>query len=133
MTQMNAWTIRHHLELPREAVRSRLDLTMGLIRTLLSKYPLPPRVSAGLFRVFPEIGGVGFQRGVLDAAGRRGDAFTSLSGDGKVREQIIVDSHTYHYLGSAFTDVKTGRPVERDALLNTAVVDRPWQQPSSGG
>jgi hypothetical protein len=136
INQMRAGYLRRHPDgkffasLP---VQTRLDRTMSLIRTLFAKYPLPPRVSAGLFRVFPKIDGVGFQRGVLDAAGRRGDAFTSLSGDGKFREQIIVDSLTYHYLGSAFIDVKTGRPLDRDALLKTAVVDKPWQQPSSGG
>ena len=134
MAQMAAWESRHHLKVPREtAMESRLDLTMRLMESLVSDYPLPPRVSAGLFRAFPKINGVGFQSGVLDAAGRRGDAFTSLSGSGKYRRQIIIDSRTYHYLGSAFIDVKKGAPVHLGALLETAVVDRPWQRPSSGG
>jgi hypothetical protein len=114
-------------------LQSRLDLTISLMGSLVSDYPLPPRVGAGLFRVFPKIDGVGFQPGVLDAAGRRGDAFTCLSGSGNYRQQIIIDSHTYHYLGSASIDVKTGKPVHLDALLQTAVVDKPWQEPSSGG
>jgi hypothetical protein len=127
---------RHHTNhflMTTGLLQSRLDLTMMLMGSLVSDYPLPSRVGAGLFRVFPKIDGVGFQRGVLDAAGRRGDAFTYLTGSGNYRGQIIIDSHTYHYLGSAFIDVKTGKPVHLDALLETAVVDKPWQEPSSGG
>jgi hypothetical protein len=73
---------RHHTKgflLASGLLRTRLDLTMRLMESLVSDYPLPSRVRAGL---------------------------------------------------SAFIDMKTGRPVQLTALLETAVVDKPWQQPS---
>ncbi|TDD76116.1 CU044_5270 family protein [Actinomadura rubrisoli] len=63
------------------------------------KDPSPPKLRAAIYRALPKIRGVVLQRGVQDAAGRRGVAFARVDEYGE-RASIILDPATYRYLGS---------------------------------
>ncbi|MGW4411318.1 CU044_5270 family protein [Nonomuraea sp. NPDC004702] len=111
------------------------------IYQLMGEQALPPRVRAALFRALSGIEGVQVTPDAVDAAGRRGVAF-SYTGDW-ARYDLILSPGDYRFLGTygvsvtdrAFTwtggsaDVPAGTPVTWTAQLGTGVVDEPGRRP----
>lgn len=99
--------------------------------------PLPPKLHAALFRSLPALHGVTLQRDAADVTGRKGIGF-ALTDDWE-RKVLIIDPHTYHYLGMydyAVKDhhragdpgtVKKGTYLIQRALLDSRIVDHPGQ------
>jgi hypothetical protein len=117
----------------------------GMLQTLM-----PAEVRASLFRALAKIPGVTVVQGATDAAGRRGVAFAraaAIEGPGSsdwLRLEIILDSHTYRYLGARHvvtrdhfvpnvgrhgTWFRKGQVLVSRAQLALAVVDGPCQRP----
>jgi hypothetical protein len=125
------------------------------IRGIMKDTAPPPRLQAALYRVLPKISGVTLQRDAIDAAGRHGIAFAIAVENGRDRDEIILDSGTYRYLGSRtiavrdYTEknvlkprvwtpgnsdgedahVKAGTVLDWSAQLAKAVVDKSGQRP----
>jgi hypothetical protein len=112
----------------------------------------PAEVRAALYQALAKIPGVTVVQGATDAAGRRGVAFVraaAIEGPGSsgwLRLEIILDSHTYRYLGarhvmtrdhlipdtpsgSKGTRFRTGQVLVSRAQLALAIVDAPCQRP----
>jgi hypothetical protein len=112
----------------------------------------PAEVRAALYQALAKIPGVTVVQGATDAAGRRGVAFVraaAIEGPGSsdwLRLEIILDSHTYRYLGarhvvtrdhfipdtpsgSKGTRFRKGQVLVSRAQLALAVVDAPCQRP----
>jgi hypothetical protein len=112
----------------------------------------PAEVRAALYQALAKIPGVTVVQGATDAAGRRGVAFSraaAIEGSGSsgwLRLEIILDSHTYRYLGarhvvtrdhfipstpsgSKGTRFHKGQVLVSRAQLALAVVDAPCQRP----
>jgi hypothetical protein len=112
---------------------------------------MPPDVRAALYRALAKIPGVTVVQDATDAAGRRGVAFAhpaAIEGRGSsgwLRLEIILDSHTYRYLGARhivtrdhFTPAvggprgtwfRMGQVLVSRAQLALAVVNAPCQRP----
>ena len=113
---------------------------------------MPAEVRAALYQALPKIPGVTVVQGATDAAGRRGVVFAraaAIEGSGSsdwLRLEIILDSHTYRYLGARhvvtrdhFTpDTPSGSKGTRNhkgqvlvsrAQVALAVVDAPCKRP----
>jgi hypothetical protein len=112
----------------------------------------PAEVRAALYQALAKIPGVTVAQGAPDAAGRRGVAFAraaAIEGPGSsdwLRLEIILDSHTYRYLGarhvvtrdhfipdtpsgSKGTRFRKGQVLVSRAQLALAIVDAPCQRP----
>ncbi|GAA1580089.1 hypothetical protein GCM10009678_73470 [Actinomadura kijaniata] len=105
------------------------------------EHPLPPKLRAAVYRALPKVSGVGAERDVPDAAGRRGVAFarTDHLGD---RRSIVLDPATYRYLGTrhAVARTRTDKVGDRTvtyragtvlgwyAHLDQGIVDRPGRR-----
>jgi hypothetical protein len=125
------------------------DRAFTLIGALLEGV-LPAEVRAALYGALAKLPGVTVLRGVTDAAGRRGVAFTgaaSIEAPGSsrwVRMEVILDNDTYRYLGARYiatrdhfvpsmgprgTRFRKGQVLISRAQLALAVVDAPCQRP----
>jgi len=112
----------------------------------------PAEVRAALYQDLAKIPGVTVVQGATDAAGRRGVAFSraaAIEGSGSsgwLRLELILDSHSYRYLGarhvvtrdhfipdtpsgSKGTRFRKGQVLVSRAQLALAVVDAPCQRP----
>ena len=112
----------------------------------------PAEVRAALYQDLAKIPGVTVTQGATDAAGRRGVAFSraaAIEGSGSsgwLRLELILDSHSYRYLGarhvvtrdhfipdtpsgSKGTRFRKGQVLVSRAQLALAVVDAPCQRP----
>jgi hypothetical protein len=104
--------------------------------------PSPPKLRAAIYRALPKISGVVLQRGVLDAAGRRGVAFAQVNDLGE-RVNIILDPATYRYLGireevarpravklddGSTITTKPGTVLSWYANVDQKIVDKPGQR-----
>jgi hypothetical protein len=131
-----------------DTVQDRAFLLIdGMLQTVQ-----PAEVRAALYQVLAKIPGVTVVQGATDAAGRRGVAFVraaAIEGPGSsgwLRLEIILDSHTYRYLGarhvvtrdhfipdtpsgSKGTRFRKGQVLVSRAQLALAVVDAPCQRP----
>jgi hypothetical protein len=129
-----------------DTVQDRAFLLIdGMLQTVM-----PPDVRAALFRALAKIPGVTVVRDATDAAGRRGVAFAraaAIEGPGSsgwLRLEIILDRHTYRYLGARHvvtrdhfipnvgrrgTWFRKGQVLVSRAQLALAVVDAPCQRP----
>jgi hypothetical protein len=131
-----------------DTVQDRAFLLIdGMLQT-----PMPAEVRASLFRALAKLPGVTVVQGATDAAGRRGVAFAraaAIEGPGSsdwLRVEIILDSHTYRYLGarhvvardhvipgtpsgSRGTRFRKGQVLVSRAQLALAVVDGPCRRP----
>jgi hypothetical protein len=119
----------------------------GMLQTLM-----PAEVRVALYQALAKIPGVTVVQGATDAAGRRGVAFAraaAVEGSGSsgwLRLEIILDSHTYRYLGARHvvtrdhfipdtpsgtkgTLFRKGQVLVSRAQLALAVVDAPCQRP----
>lgn len=87
------WTFRH---------------LMGILDT---QVPVPPRLQAAVYRATAKIPGVRTEQNVVDAMGRRGLAVGRESVRVGLLDQIILDPHTYRYLGTRTVVVRPMPPV----------------------
>jgi hypothetical protein len=129
-----------------DTVRDRAFL---LIDAMLETV-MPAEVRAALYRALARIPGVTVVQGATDAAGRRGVAFAraaAIEGPGSsgwLRVEIILDGHTYRYLGARQvvtsdhfvpnvgrrgTWFRKGQVLVSRAQLALAVVNAPCQRP----
>jgi hypothetical protein len=102
---------------------------------------IPPKLSAALYRILRELPGVRFESDT-DLAGRKGLGFYVVT-EGYVKQELVIDPLTYTYMGfedvaikdhwSTATDgtryIKKGQVLGWEALLGSAVVQRPGQLP----
>ncbi|MFI0453479.1 CU044_5270 family protein [Actinomadura sp. 6N118] len=63
--------------------------------------PLPPKLRAAIYRALPKVSGVELRRDVVDAAGRKGAAFSRTDERGD-RKSIVLDPATFRYLGTRY-------------------------------
>ncbi|MFB4304050.1 CU044_5270 family protein [Actinomadura sp. NTSP31] len=107
----------------------------------------PPSGRATVFRALAAIPGVQVKEGTKDAMGRAGTTVSRTGPDG-MREEFVLASGTYDYLGRRFVAVKdrtlgsrpavkgapspvirAGTVTSEQAVEVTTVVDRPGQRP----
>jgi hypothetical protein len=102
---------------------------------------IPQKLSAALYRILGELPGVRFESDT-DLAGRKGLGFYVVT-EGYIKQELVIDPLTYTYMGfkdvaikdhwSTGTDgtryVKKGQVLGWEALLGSAVVQRPGQLP----
>jgi hypothetical protein len=120
----------------------------GRLVDFLGQGPSTPQSRrATIFRALARIPGVQVKEGTKDALGRPGTTVSRTSPDG-LREEFVLASGTYDYLGWRFVAVKdqhrpktrevrgggpgvipAGTVVNEQAVEATALVDRPGQRP----
>lgn len=105
------------------------------LETLLSMQP-PPRLRSAVFRALGVIPGVKTVGDVTDAAGRRGIALGIDQPGRQQRLEIILDPHTYLYLGDRDVmldgndlGLKAGTVYAVSAATAHAIVDKEGQRP----
>ncbi|MGI5167952.1 CU044_5270 family protein [Spirillospora sp. CA-253888] len=84
------------------------------VRSLMDLTAPPPRLQAALYRLLPTLPGVELRRGAVDVTGRKGVAFAIATQGGRTRSEIILDEHSYRYLG--FRRVVTRPYTEKEVL-----------------
>jgi hypothetical protein len=90
----------------------RDDWTFRHLAAILgTQVPVPPGLQAAVYRAMAKIPGVRIKRDVVDAAGRHGLAIGRESTRTRLLDQIIVDPHTYRYLGTRTVIDRTQPPV----------------------
>lgn len=117
---------------PSPASSARGGATVERLLEILSEPIASAALRAAAFDALAEIPGVGFERNVADAAGRRGDAISWVRESGFGR-RFIVDPHTGAVLAEAemiFGPKATkeygapaGTPYRETAYLRSAIVD----------
>ena len=112
------------------------------IGNLFGNFPITARFQAELYAVLVSLPGVHFTRSAVDAAGRPGVGLYLVQ-DNRVNE-IVVNPRTYVYMGTMSIAIQ-GHPsydtvlahpssaaiIESAAILNSGIVSRPGQVPSS--
>ncbi len=102
---------------------------------------VPPKLEAAFYRLLLQLPGVHFEA-ATDLAGRSGLGFWVVA-EGYLKEEIVIDPDTYQYLGdksvaikdnaTTGTDgtrqIKAGHVTGWEALLGSAIVQRPGQLP----
>ncbi len=116
---------------PSPATSARGGGTVERLLEILGEPLTPPAVRAAAFGALAEIPGLGFERGVADAAGRRGDAigWTRERGFG---DRFIFDPRTGEILADAefiygakaagYSSVPDGTPFRETVHLKAAIV-----------
>jgi hypothetical protein len=117
---------------PSSADSLRGGATVERLLEILSEPITSPALRAAAFNALAEIPGIGFERGVADAAGRRGDAISWVRESGFGR-RFIFDPHTGEILAEAemifgpkATDqygAPAGTPYRETAYLRSGIVD----------
>ncbi|WP_406505737.1 CU044_5270 family protein [Streptomyces sp. NBC_01602] len=118
---------------------------MGALSVLFKSQPIPPQALAKLYRALAAVPGAEVtDHLVRDLAGRDAIAVGNDEKGQKVRREILIDPHTYQYLGDrlivvkdykdSFDDVpdrpwKAGDLIFQNALLATGVVDHKGDRP----
>jgi hypothetical protein len=96
---------------------------------------IPRKLEATFYRILQQLPGVHFESGT-DLAGRTGLGFWIVRA-GSVQEEMVINPVTYQFMGfkdvtikgDAKTHTKAGQVIAWEALLGTAVVQRPGQLP----
>jgi hypothetical protein len=79
----------------------RDDWTYRHLTAILdTEVPVPPRLQAAVYRATAKISGVRTEQNIVDAVGRHGLAVGRESVRAGLLEEIILDPHTYRYLGT---------------------------------
>jgi len=117
---------------PSPASSPRGGATVERLLEILSEPITSPALRAAAFNALAEIPGIGFERDVADAAGRRGDAISWIRESGFGR-RFIFDPHTGKILAEAemiFGPKATaeygapaGTPYRETAYLQSGIVD----------
>jgi hypothetical protein len=117
---------------PSPANSARGGATVERLLEILSEPITSPALRAAAFNALAEIPGIGFERDVADAAGRRGDAISWVRESGFGR-RFIFDPHTGEILAEAemiFGPKATseygapaGTPYRETAYLQSGIVD----------
>lgn len=117
---------------PSPANSARGGATVERLLEILSEPITSPALRAAAFNALAEIPGIGFERGVADAAGRQGDAISWVRESGFGR-RFIFDPHTGEVLAEAemiFGPKATGQygapagtPFRETAYLQSGIVD----------
>lgn len=117
---------------PSPASSPRGGATVERLLEILSEPITSPALRAAAFNALAEIPGIGFERDVADAAGRRGDAISWVRESGFGR-RFIFDPHTGEVLSEAemiFGPKATseygapaGTPYRETAYLQSGIVD----------
>jgi hypothetical protein len=103
---------------------------------------VPAKLSLTLYRVLQQLPGVTFDTAATDLAGRSGIGFAMVL-DGYLKREIVIDPDTYTYMGykdvaikdqtiadtNATSTYSAGQVLGWDALLGSAIVDKPGQLP----
>ena len=123
---------------PSPADSPRGGATVERLLNILSEPIVRPALRAAAYNALAEIPGIGFERGVADAAGRRGDAIAWVRGRGFGR-RYIFDPRTARILaqaemifGSPSTDeygVPAGTVFRETAFLQSRIVDSTHERP----
>jgi hypothetical protein len=82
-----------------------------LVAILDTEVPVPPRLQAAVYRAAAKIPGVRTEKNVVDAVGRHGLAVGRESVRVGLLDQIILDPHTYRYLGTRTVVTRSLPPV----------------------
>jgi hypothetical protein len=122
---------------PSPANSARGGATVERLLEILSEPIASPALRAAAFNALAEIPGLGFQRDVADAAGRRGDAISWVRESGFGR-RFIFDPHTGEVLAEAemifgpkATDdygAPAGTPYRETAYLRSGIVNSTREQ-----
>ena len=122
---------------PSPAGSSRGGATVERLLEILSEPITSRALRAAAFNALAEIPGVGFERDVADAAGRKGDAIGWVRGNGFGR-RFIFDPHSGQVLAEAemiFGPKATGEygapagtPFRETAYLRSGIVDSPHER-----
>jgi hypothetical protein len=91
---------------------------------------LPPALRAAFYKVAATIPSVTIIQDAVDAIGRHGIAVSESFGAGTVKqgtETLVFDTATYRILGEQLRI--SGVPLQSNAILQTAFVDRIGQRP----
>jgi hypothetical protein len=116
---------------PGGSAAARNGRVYSAVEALVSRSPLPPRLSAGLYRVIarlPEMRVIGQTR---DPLGRPGVAVAFLGGLGAGHEELIFDPRRGEYL--ATRGVSPGGTIQYwQAIENQGVVRSDHQMPRAG-
>jgi hypothetical protein len=122
---------------PSPADSPRGGATVERLLNILSEPLASPALRAAAFNALAEIPGIGFERDVADAAGRRGDAIGWVRESGFGR-RYILDPHTGKVLANAemifggkYADEKgvpPGTAFRETAYLQSGIVDSTHEQ-----
>jgi hypothetical protein len=117
---------------PSPASSPRGGATVERLLEILSEPIASPALRAAAFDALAEIPGIGFERGVADAAGRRGNAISWVRESGFGR-RFIFDPHTGKVLAeaemifgpkaTASYGAPAGTPYRETAYLQSGIVD----------
>ncbi|MEU1040264.1 CU044_5270 family protein [Streptomyces sp. NPDC005907] len=130
------------------SAESEGEQDMGALSVLFASQPIPPQTLAKLYRALAAVPGVEVtDHLVRDLAGRDALAVGHDEKGQKVRREILIDPHTYQYLGDRQIVVKdyrdtfpgaddtpdrpwnAGDLIFQNALLATGVVDHRGERP----
>lgn len=117
---------------PSAAHSPRGGVTVEKLLEFLSEPIASPALRAAAFNALAEIPGIGFERGVADAAGRPGDAI-AWTREGGFGRRFIFDPHTSEILSQAevifdakaagYPGVSDGTVFRETAYLQSGIVD----------
>jgi hypothetical protein len=121
---------------PSPASSARGGATVERLLEILGEPIASQALRAAAFNALAEIPGIGFERNVADAAGRRGDAIAWVRESGFGR-RFIIDPHTGEVLAEAEMifgpkasreyGAPAGTPYRETAYLRSGIVDSPGE------
>lgn len=118
--------------LPLPGYDSAADRGFEVIKGMLMTYVMPPRLTAELYRALGYLPGVTVDNHAVDVAGQHGIGFKIYLGRHIGTDEIVVDPHTYHFMGQGITVIySAGSPAQRfgAAILREAFVSGPGVRP----
>jgi hypothetical protein len=95
-------------------------------------YVMPPRLTAELYRALSYLPGVTVDNHAVDVAGQHGIGFKIYLGRYIGIDEIVVDPHTYYFMGQGITAIgNAGSSAQRSgaAILREAFVSGPGVRP----
>jgi hypothetical protein len=118
--------------LPLPGYDSAADRGFEVIKGMLMTYVMPPRLTAELYRALSYLPGVTVDNHAVDVAGQHGIGFKIYLGRYVGIDEIVVDPHTYYFMGQGITAIgNAGSSAQRSgaAILREAFVSGPGVRP----